>query len=377
MFFKKKNYTAFFCLLIPLFHSTQVFSQICTTLIKEDRVDSIFTDYSKGDSPGAAVIIAKNGKILYQKCFGFANIQHHVPVKTETKFRIGSMTKQFTSAAIFKLQEQGLLSISDPLSKYISDYPRGDEITIYHLLTHTSGIPNYTQNDGFWIRAKIPIDPDTLISQFKYDSLKFSPGENWQYSNSGYFLLGCIIEKVSGKTYEEYLKDNFFVPLGMKNTGYHDLLEVYENEASGYEYANGKIYNADLRHGSHFGAAGNLFSTVEDLFIWNEAIFNGNALSKSSFKIIMTPVMWGDGQELTEGGFKYGCGWGMMNHNGVSLIAHGGGFNGFDSWISRYPEHNFTIIVLTNSNSFPEVLASRKAAFKISEIYLGDYMKED
>jgi len=136
--------------------------------------------------------------------------------------------------------EQGLLNINDPLSKYIYDYPHGDEITIYHLLTHTSGIPNYTQKDGFGARAKSQIEPDSLIKQFKYDELESSPGKNWQYSNSNYFLLGYIIEKVSGKTYEEYLNDKFFIPLCMKNTGVYDLSKIYENEASGYEYWNEK-----------------------------------------------------------------------------------------------------------------------------------------
>jgi len=241
MFFISKIYRTYLFILIILFLSAHVSSQNNTSLNNESRVDSIFMDYTKGNSPGAAVIVAKDGKILYQKCFGYANIQHRVPVKPETKFRIGSMGKQFTASAILKLQEQGLLSISDPLIKYISDYPRGDEISLYHLLTHTSGIQNYTQKDGFWIRSKIPIEPDSLINQFKYDSLEFSPGENWQYSNSNYFLLGQIIEKVSGKTYAEYLNCTFFVPFGMKNTGVHDMFEVYDNAASGYEYGRGKI----------------------------------------------------------------------------------------------------------------------------------------
>jgi len=207
--------------------------------------------------------------------------------------------------------------------------------------------------------------------------LEFSPGEDWQYSNSNYFLLGQIIEKVTGKTYAEYLNTTFFVPLGMKNTGVHDMFEVYDNAASGYEYGRGKIYNAEQRHDSHIGGAGNLYSTVKDLFIWNEAIFKGKTLSKSSFKTAITPVKWDDDKELTGGGFKYGCGWGMMNIDGIKLIVHGGGFNGFDNWLARYPEHSLTIIGLTNSNSFPEVLASRKAAFKIAKVYLEDYIDND
>jgi CubicO group peptidase (beta-lactamase class C family) len=336
----------------------------------ESRIDAIFKDYLQSDFFGAAVIIAQDGKLEYQKCFGLANIQHHVPVTIKTKFRIGSITKQFTASAIFKLQEQGLLNVNDCLSKYIPDYPSGDQITIYKLLTQTSGIPDYTQKDGFWLRSKIPISPDSLIKQFKYDNLEFTPGTNWQYSNANYFLLGYIIEKASGKKYEEYLKENFFIPLKMQNTGVHDFYEIHYNEASGYEYGQGKIFNAEIRHGSHYGGAGSLYSTAEDLFIWNEAVFNGKVLSKSNFDIAMIPVKWGDGQEITDDGFKYGCGWGMMQQNGHELVAHGGGFNGFDCWVSRYPQYNLTIIVLTNCSPFPKGLGSRSAAFKIAEICL-------
>jgi CubicO group peptidase (beta-lactamase class C family) len=367
----------FIKLIIIIFPSAYLFSQNKKLSNREIRVDSIFKRFSKDNFSGAAVLVAQNGIILYQKCFGYANIQHHVPVTTETKFRIGSMTKQFTSSAILKLQEQSLLSVNDPLSKFVPDYPSGNKITIYNLLIHTSGIPNYTQKDGFWIRAKIPITPDSLIEQFKYDDLEFLPGENWQYSNSNYFLLGYIIEKVSGKSYEEYLKDIFFIPLDMKNTGVHDLSEIYDNDASGYEFWHGKLYNSDIRHSSHFGGSGNLYSTIEDLFPWNEAIFTGKILNKSSFEIAMTPVKWDNDKEITGSGFKYGCGWGMINYKGLEEIAHGGGFNGFDSWISRYPEYNFTIIVLTNCSPFPDGLGSRNAAHRIADVYLENYMNKD
>jgi len=376
MYNKVKKNSTVLILLFPLFLSTNIFPQDNKNSNVEEIIDSIFSQYSSVIVPGVAVIVAKEGKKLYKKCFGYANIQHKVPVTPETKFRVGSITKQFTASAIFKLQDKGLLSINDPLSNYIYDYPRGDEITIYHLLTHTSGIPNHTQKDGFWLRAKIPIEPDSLIEQFKYDVLDFSPGDNWQYSNSGYFLLGYIIEMVSGKSFADYLNENIFIPTGMMNTGYHDLFEVYENEAYGYEYSQGKIYNAELRHGSHYGAAGNLYSTVEDLYIWSEAIFNGKVLEESSLLTALFPVKWGDDEEITQGGFKYGCGWGITDHNGIISIEHGGGFNGFDNWISRYPAKNLTIVVLTNSSSFPEMGTSRKAAFKIAEVYLRDYMND-
>ena len=361
-------------LLLLLLLSGQALPYGEPSLTPEARIDSVFADYTTGRTPGAAVLVAKDHEIVFQRCYGFADIGHRVPVKPGTRFRIGSISKQFTAAAILTLEEQGLLTTLDPLSKYIPDYPRGDEITLDHLLTHTSGIPDYTHKDGFWIRSKIPIEADSLIAQFKWDSLEFAPGESWQYSNSNYFLLGEIIGRVSGTTYADYLAKTFFAPLGMKDTGVHDIFEVYDDAASGYEYAAGKMYNAELRHDSHFGGAGSLYATALDLYIWTEAIFTGEVLSEESRAKAMTPVKWGDGEDLTDGGFRYGCGWGLLTYRGVEVVCHGGGFNGWDSWLARYPAHDLTIVVLTNSNLYPERLASRKAAHRISEIYLADHM---
>ncbi|MFQ6041535.1 MAG: serine hydrolase [Candidatus Poribacteria bacterium] len=311
-------------------------------------VDSIFEEATQGDSPGAAVLVAKDGEILYQKGFGFANLEEHIPVTPDTKFRIGSITKQFTAAAILKLQEDGLLSVNDPLSKFIPDYPRGDEVTIHHLLGHTSGIHSYTSKPEFHKTVMEEVKPEELIESFKHDEFDFDPGEKWLYDNSGYFLLGYIVEKVSGESFGDYLKSHFFEPLGMKNTGVHSWRLNLENEASGYSYKNGEFHPAMKWDMSQAGGAGALYSTVGDLYRWNEGIFNGKVLSESSLKAAFTPVKLNDGSEANAMGAKYGYGWLLSEVRGLKQIGHSGGFDGFNAYLTRYPEQNFTVAVLTN-----------------------------
>ncbi len=178
--------------------------------------------------------------------------------RLDTKFRIGSITKQFTAAAILRLQEQGKLSVRDPLSKFIPDYPRGSEVTLHHLLTHTSGIHSYTGKPNFLETVSAYTTPEDLIKSFKNDPYDFDPGKKWLYNNSGYFLLGYIIEKVSGQSYGEFLKQQFFEPLGMKNTGVHHWSDILEHEAFGYAYEAGRFKKAQNWDMSRAGGAGAL-----------------------------------------------------------------------------------------------------------------------
>ena len=183
------------------------------------QVDALFEGSVRSDTPGAAVLIARGGKIKLEKGYGLARVESRLPVTSETRFRIGSITKQFTAAAILKLEEEGELSVNDPVSKYIPDWPKGGEVTIRHLLTHSSGIHNFTAKPAFQTNVTVATSLEALISSFKNDPYDFAPGEKFLYSNSGYVLLGFIIEKVSGEAYASYLRRTFFEPLGMKNTG--------------------------------------------------------------------------------------------------------------------------------------------------------------
>ncbi len=343
---------------------------------KESLVDALFEEPTQGDRPGAAVLVAQNGEILYQKGFGFANLEHHVPITPETKFRIGSVSKQFTAAAILKLQEDGLLSVADPLSKYLPDYPRGNEVTIHHLLTHTSGIHSFTGREDFLKRVTTEVSHEEQVEWFKNDPYDFDPGEKWLYNNSGYFLLSYLVEKISGETFDDYLKHQFFEPLGMKDTGVHHWSLILEHEATGYAYQDGKMKKSLDWDMSQAGGAGSLYSTVGDLFRWNEAIFGGQALSEESLKAAFTPATLNDGSVADAFGGEYGYGWMMMEERGLKEIAHGGGLDGFQSYLTRYPERNLTVAVLANAAPAPPGLTAGGSANEIAEIYLWGQMED-
>lgn len=342
---------------------------------KEELVDAIFQRVIKGDSPGAAVLVAKDGEILYQKGFGFASLEHHVPIKPETKFRIGSITKQFTASAILKLQEDGLLSVNDPLSKFIPDFPRGGEVTIHHLLTHISGIHSYTSKPDLLKTVTAEVKPAEHIESFKNDEFDFEPGEKWLYNNSGYFLLGYIVKEVSGESFADYLKNTFFEPLGMKDTGIHHWSLILEHEATGYAYENSKFKKALDWDMSRAGGAGALYSTVEDMHRWNEAVFNGKVLSGSSLKAAFTPVTLNDGSVANAMGGKYGYGWMFSEIRGIDEIAHGGGLHGFSTYLMRCPKQNLTVTVLANCLGPPPGLDPAGHAREIAEIYLWEDME--
>ena len=341
----------------------------------ETVVDALFQGIIKGDSPGTAVLIAQNSEILYQKGFGYANLKNQIPITPQTKFRIGSITKQFTASAILKLQEENLLKVTDSLSKFLPDFPRGDEVTIHHLLTHTSGIHNYTNYPEFASAVETHIEAEEIIQLFKTDKLDFNPGEKWSYSNSGYFLLGHIVEKISGQSLKNYLKHHFFDPTDMKNTEVHDSKHPPKNEATGYSYVADKPEKAINWDMSRAGGAGNLYSTPQDLYHWNEAIFKDKLLNPNTLKSAFTPVKTNNGSQGDAFGSQYGYGWMLMEKRGLKEIGHGGGLPGWASYLTRYPQQNLTIAILANAyppvpNLIPAVLADT-----IAEIYLWRQMK--
>ncbi len=339
-------------------------------LAASQKADALLSGLIETNGPGLAVLVAQNGKILFEKCYGLADRGHHVPVIPETTFRIGSIGKQFTASAILKLQEKGKLSVNDKLSKYIPDFPRGDEVTLRHLLTHTSGIHSYTEKDGFIERVTSPVKPDDLINSFKNDPYDFDPGEKWHYNNSGYFLLGRIVEKVSGQSYGDFLQKNFFQPLGMTNTGVYRAHLGLPHEALGYSLEGAEFTNAVNWDMSWAEGAGTLYSTVEDLFRWNEGIFNGRVLDAASLTAAFTPVKQYENQVNSDSG--YGFGWFIFRHRGLLEIEHAGGLNGYHSFLMRVPDERFTVTVLANAqpgrtNAMPDLLAQQ-----LVDIYLVD-----
>jgi CubicO group peptidase (beta-lactamase class C family) len=334
-------------------------------------VDALFTYVITNNGPGAAVLVAQDGKVRFQGGYGLADVAHGVAFSPETKSRIGSITKQFTAAAILKLQEEGKLSVNDKLSKYFPDFPRGDEVTLRHLLTHTSGIRSYTDKAGFVAKVTKPIKADDLLNSFKNEPFDFDPGKKWHYDNSGYFLLGQIIEKVSGQSYGDFLQKNFFDPLGMKSTGVHHSGISLEHEALGYEFGDGKFTNALNWDMSWAGGAGSLYSTVEDLFRWNEGIFGGKLLSEASLKPAWTPVKTEENPEDNPDN-GYGYGWQLSQLRGAREISHGGGLNGFSSYILRLPRENFTVVVLANAQPGSPGADPQHLAQMVAQLYLGE-----
>jgi CubicO group peptidase (beta-lactamase class C family) len=301
------------------------------------KADEYLNTQTKLGAFSGSVLIAQGSKVLLCKGYGMANLELGVPNTPQTKFRLGSVTKQFTAMAIMQLQEKGLLNVNDPIIKYIPDYPNGEKITIHHLLTHTSGIPNLTDFPDFLETVMIPSPVEKTVERFKNKPLEFEPGEKFNYSNSGYVLLGYLIEKISGKTYEDFLKENIFQPLNMVNSGYDHTSTILPNRASGYTLGTDGLVNAAYIDMSLPLGGGCLYSTVEDLYLWDRALYTEKLVSKTTMEKIFTPFKE-----------EYAYGWFVSELFKHKRINHSGGIDGFACNISRYPDDDLCIIALSN-----------------------------
>jgi CubicO group peptidase (beta-lactamase class C family) len=288
-----------------------------------------------------SVLAAQNGRILLDKGYGFANLERKIPNAPSTKYRLGSLTKQFTAASILLLEERGKLNVDDPIKQYLPDVPAAwGKITIFDLLTHTSGIPNDTELPEFKASMKLPTTPEKLIAQFRDKPLDFPPGQYWRYSNSGYILLGSLIEKLSGQSYAEFVRDNIFIPLGMKDTGYDTESPSIVPRAMGYE--KGTLADAEYINMSQPFSAGGLYSTTGDLLRWERGLFGGAVLTPNSLKKMTTAYK-----------SDYAFGLWSRERNGHHVIEHGGSINGFGAWLAYYPKDKLTIVVLGNVQHGP------------------------
>lgn len=307
-------------------------------------IDSYIKEYElKGWFSGSILAANKEGIIL-NKGYGKANYEVDAANTPDTKFHLGSITKQFTAMAIMQLEEKGLLNVENSLSKYIPDYPNGRKITIHHLLTHTSGIPDYINDDKTYDDiSRLYHSADQIVNRFKNKPLEFQPGTRYEYSNSGYVLLSIIIEKVSGKKYNDYLAENIFRPLGMNNTGYDDLKPLVKNRASGYSIIDGKLYNAEYFDRSNLQGADGLYSTTGDLYIWDRALYTERLVKKETLNKIFTPYAPAK---------KYGYGW--TTKDGIKM-SHTGRMDGFFTCISRDTENESVVIILSNLQQAPVV----------------------
>ena len=326
---------------------------------KEERVrklSDLISTYSEYGEFNGAVLVATEGEVLYKKGFGLANMEWDIPNQSNTKFRIGSITKQFTAMLIVQLVEEGKLDLHTPISNFLPEYPAhsGDRITIHHLLTHSSGIPNSYEET----KSK-PFKPDNfsaeeLVAEFSALELEFKPGERFSYCNAGYTLLGYLIESVTGKSFEESLKQQILGPLNMANTGFDKHRQLSKNRASGYFENWGDYYNANYIDMSAVFAAGAMYSTVEDLFLWDQALYTDKLLTGKYRDLLFTPHIPDPGY----GGY-YGYGWSIkdkaLGNTGetIQTIGHDGVIDGFCAVFTRIPSTQSSIVLLSNIRRAP------------------------
>lgn len=335
--------------------NVQVFSLLvgigllCAALTaRADKVDDyIQGEMKKRQIPGVSVAVVREGKVLLAKGYGAANVEHATPATADTVYELASVTKQFTATAIMMLAEEGKLALDDKITKHLTGLPTAwENVTVRHLLNHTSGIKSYTSVANFFSFARKDFTQDEILQLVAKDPLEFQPGEKWNYNNTGYFLLGMIVEKVSGQTYEAFLKARIFQPLGMNSSRLNNFQEIIPNRAQGYALKNNRMVNCDYLSPTQPFSAGALLSTVSDMAKWDAALYTEKLLKKSSLDAMWTETKLADGKMQ-----DYGFGWSVGKHRGHKMIGHSGGINGFSTHISRFVDDKLTVIVLANSES--------------------------
>ncbi len=323
-----------------------------------EQINALCEKTFKADEPGAAVIVVKDGKVLFRRGYGMANMELGVKIEPDMIFRIGSVTKQFTAVAILMLMEQGKLALTDDITKFLPDYPtQGQKITIEHLLTHTSGIVSYTGLPEWRPQWRKDVTMNELIALFKDKPMEFAPGTKWNYNNSAFVLLGVIIEKISGLSYGEFLEKHIFAPLGMKTASYDNTARIVARRAAGYSRGKEGFINCDYLSMSWPHAAGALMASVDDLALWDAALYTEKIIKQDSLKRAWTPYVLNNGKKT-----KYGYGWGILTVAGHRSVEHGGGINGFTCDAIRWPDDRLYIAILTNRDLGTGTLAHQVAA---------------
>jgi CubicO group peptidase (beta-lactamase class C family) len=338
-----------------------------------DRIDQVvkhFADETRRFM--GSVIVAKDGAVVFNRAYGYANLEWQVPNTADTRFRIGSVSKQFTAASILLLEERGKLRTDDLVKKHLPDAPPAwDAITIHHVLTHTSGIPNITSFPEFQRIKTLPSRPDQSLARFRDKPLDFPPGEKFSYSNSGYLLLAVLVERASGQTFEAFLQENILGPLGMTHTGSDSFTTIIPNRASGYTPTlgarGGPLRNAEYIDMTIPIGGGSLYSTTADLARWAHALFNGTVLSAASLQKMTRPVLSDYGYAIV-----------VRSARGRQTFEHTGGIEGFNSILRYFPESKIAVAVLANVNgNLPTTIADRVARLAHGEtVTLPTEMKE-
>ena len=307
----------------------------------------VAVEMEKGPIPGVSVAVEHHGELLMAEGFGYADLEHDVPVHPETVFRIGSVTKQFTALSILQLVEQGKIALDDEMTRFLPDYPtQGHTVTIHHLLTHTSGIASYTGlGEKFWNVSRLDLSHEELLEIFADEPFDFAPGEKWSYNNSAYYLLGMIVEVASGESYADYIDNHIFNPLGMADTMYCDPVAIVPHRARGYSVTDGVVVNSDPLSLTSPGAAGAMCSTPLDLLRWQRALDSNSLMSAESRKLMLTEATLNDGS-----GTDYAYGLSLSDLDGHLNVAHGGGINGFLVALDTFPDDELVVVVFSNTD---------------------------
>ena len=358
---KKLIFLLSFALLFNItFAQQKTDSQLAT------EFDKLLSEQFKTDEPGATVLVSRNGQIIYKKAFGMANLELSTPMQVGNVFWIASIGKQFTAVAILQLMEQGKLNLQDEITKFIPDYPtQGNKITIEHLLTHTSGIHNFSGMKDPEKKLTTDCTPNEVIDFFKNLPMRFTPGTKWEYSNSGYFLLGYIIEKITGKPYSEYLEENFFKPLGMTNSLFANNKRIIKNRVSAYSQGDNGFENSRPLNMTHVYSAGAIQSTVEDFFKWHQAVHSYKLVKKETLDKAFTRYKLTDGKKA-----DYGYGWKLGYVYESPSIWHGGGIEGFGAMEIYLPKEDVFVVVFSNCDCiYPKDIASKLAALAVGKPY--------
>lgn len=356
---KKSLYTKFLLVVITVLSlnfQSIVYAQNLT------KIDSLLQEKYQPNAPGATFLISKNGNIIYKKAFGLSNLELNLPMHTENVFEIASITKQFTAISILMLMEKGQLNLDNEITKFIPDYPtNGNKITIHHLLTHTSGIKDFTRVKGLNGISKQDLTPLELIDFFKNEPIDFVPGEKFKYNNSGYIILGYIIEKITGQSYGDFVEEQVFKKLGMTSSQYGSHREVIKNRALGYHNKDGYINRRQVSFTLPY-SSGALMSNVNDMFKWQEAVKNNLLISKETTEKVFTNYTLNNGEHI-----NYGYGWHIKDINGVSTREHGGHFFGFKSMGVYLPNEDIYVIGLNNCDCNSPTTITREIAELIAK----------
>jgi CubicO group peptidase (beta-lactamase class C family) len=333
----------------------------------EKQFDGLLKQEYPENGTGVSALVAIDGEIVYHKSFGKANLEWNVDVDNTTKFEIGSITKQFTAVAILMLAEQGKLNIDDNITEYFEDYPtHGHTIKISHLLSHTSGLASFTAYDDWYDNRYNDISQEEFMAMFKKTPMLFAPGEKYYYSNTGYFLLGMLVEKLSGQTYAEFIDQHIFKKLGMKNSTFLSRHEIITNRATGHVKVDDKLIKSDEFLYGHAFSAGAIISTTYDLFLWNRAIKNNVLISEASKRNAFANTGLSNGKYA-----NYGYGWAINEVNEVPSIEHNGGTFGFFSNAIYLPNPDIFVVALSNCVcSATDFVSTKMAAIAANRPYI-------